>query len=154
MMPAFAAEYGAELIAPFRGTLGGDVDDAAPAARGHRRVNRLGHEEHALQVDADDAVEVGLGVVGKRLADVHTGVVEQDIDGSEFRRGVLGEGPGRGDVSDVDRAVQGATAVGANFRGSRIGLGVVVQVAERNVRTVLREQQCGRSANAAGSAGY
>src|SRR5256885_1431383 len=66
--------------------LRGDVDDAALPACHHRRVDRLGHEEHALQVHRDDAVELLLGIGFEWLANVHSCVVEQDVERPELAR--------------------------------------------------------------------
>src|SRR5271166_6592236 len=60
------------------------VDDAAAATGNHAGIDCLRHEEHALHVHREDAVEVRLGIRLEWLTDVHPRVVEQDVDGSEL----------------------------------------------------------------------
>ena len=133
--------------------LRGDVDDAALSARHHRRIDRLGHEEHALEVHVDDPVELLLGEGLERLADVDAGIVEQDVDRPELARRLGGEGPPGGDVGDVDRAVQGAPAERADLAGGLVGLGPVVEMAKGDVRALGREGQRRGAADAARAAG-
>ena len=44
-----------------------------------------------------------------------------------------------GDVGYVDGPVHGATAERADLRGGRVGFGVVIEVAEGDIRALLRE---------------
>ena len=133
--------------------LRGHVDDAALSARHHRRVDRLGHEEHALEVHVDDPVELLLGEGLERLADVDAGIVEQDVDRPELARRLGGEGPAGGDVGDIDRAVQGAPAERADLAGCLVGLALVVEMAEGDVRALGGEGQGRGAADAARAAG-
>ena len=82
----------------------------------------------------DDPVELLLGIGFERLADVDAGIVEQDVDRPEFPRRLGGEGPPGGDIGDIDRAVQGASAQGADLAGCFVGLVLIVQMAKGNVR--------------------
>jgi len=89
----------------------------------HRGIHRLRHEEHALQVHRDDAVEFFLGVVFELLANVHAGVVEQDIDRAERCGGFGGEGAGGGDVRHIQRTMHRAAAERRDLGRRRVGLG-------------------------------
>ena len=133
--------------------MGGDVDDAAFAARDHCRINRLRHEEHALQVHADDPVELSFRVFLKRFADIHTGIVEQDVDRAERSRRFLGERLGGGNVGYIDRPVHDAASQRPYIRGRCLGLRVIVQMAERDIGALGGEQQRCRTADAAGPTG-
>src|SRR4029453_10773533 len=116
--------------------LRGDVDDAALSACPHRRVDRLGHEEHALQMHGDNPVELLLAIGFERLADVDAGIVEQDVDRPELARGLGGEGSPGGDIGDIDRAVQGAPAEGADLAGGFVGLPVIAQMTKGDARAL------------------
>jgi hypothetical protein len=133
--------------------LRGDVDDAALSARHHRRVDRLRHEEHPLQVHGDDPVELLFAVGFERLADVHACIVEQDVDRPELPRRLAGERPGGCDVGNIDRAMQGAPAHGTDLAGGFVGLGIVVQMAKGNVRAFGGERQRRGATDSARTAG-
>jgi hypothetical protein len=67
---------------------------------------------------------------------------------------MFGERLGRRDISDIDGPVGDATPERTDSGGGFIRFRVIVQMAERDVRALPREQQSGRSADTARSAGY
>ena len=73
--------------------------------------------------------------------------------GPSSRAASAGEGPPGGDIGDVDRAVQGAPAERADLAGGLVGLGLVVEMAKGDVRTLGGEGQRRGAADAARAAG-
>src|SRR5262249_16155817 len=149
----FGGGVGRGIHRALQSALRGDVDDAALPARGHRRVDRLRHEEHALQVHRDDPVELRLAIGFEGLADVHAGIVEQDVDRPELARRRAGEGPAGRDIGDIDRAVQGAPAERPDLISGFVGLGIVSQMAKGDVRALGGECQRRGAADPARAAG-
>ncbi len=141
MIAAFAAEYGAELTAPFRPRC-----EATLMMQPRPRATIAGYTACAMKnmpfrCTSDDAVEVRLGVVLELLADVHAGVVEQDVDRPECARRLPAANARRGsDVRDVDRAVHRAASQRADFAGGLIRLCAVIEMAERDIRALGRER--------------
>jgi hypothetical protein len=64
----------------------GDVDDASAALGDHLLCDPLQAEEHALRVDAMDAIPIRLGDVHNVGAARHPGVVQQDVDAAKRRQ--------------------------------------------------------------------
>jgi hypothetical protein len=108
------------------------VDHAAlDAGRHHLRQHRLHHEEHALDVDGEDAVERrGVGLQQRRHLE-DRGVVEQAVDRAE-RRGRSGE--------------QLRDAVGARHVGGDVAHAVAEIVQQRTQLGRRRRRQVGHRA--------
>jgi len=121
--------------------LRGDVNDTALPACHHRRIDRLCHEEHALQVHGNDPVEFLFGIGFEWLANVYSCIVEQDVDRSELSRRLAGKGPPGPNIGDIERTVHGAPAQGADLGGGFVGLRIIVQMAKGNVRALCGERE-------------
>ena len=79
-------------------------DDGAGSAQDHRAGDRLGQPERADQVDRQRALEilaVGVEQQPQRHRSQRAGVVDQQIDGPDQRRGLAGDGGGGVLVGDV-----------------------------------------------------
>ena len=74
-----------------------------PSFRDHLPRHALQAEEHALGVDAMDAVPVGLGQVHDVGAPCDAGVVHQDVDLAERRQCLLHHGVDLAEVADIGR---------------------------------------------------
>ena len=73
-----------------------------PVAGGDHQPGRgLGGEERALEVHAEDEVEVLLADVDERLADLDAGVVHEDVEAAEGRVRVAHEPLGLRGHADV-----------------------------------------------------
>ena len=64
------------------GTDGGDVNDGAALVAAHQRNRRLGTEDVAHQVDAEDLVPARRARLFDLLVFANAGIVDEDIDGS------------------------------------------------------------------------
>jgi hypothetical protein len=89
----------------------------------------------------------------ERLADIHAGIVEQDVDRPELARRLAGEGPAGRDIGDVDRAVQGTPAERADLAGRLVSLGAVVEMAKGDIRALGGEGERRGAADPARAAG-
>jgi len=74
------------------------------------------------------------------LANVHTCIVEQDVDRPELQRRLAGKDLPRRNIGDIDRAVHGAPAQGADLGGGFGGLGIIVQMAKGYVCALCGER--------------
>src|SRR6185436_8987302 len=94
---------------------GGQVDDPAEAFGRHVRLDGLGHQERATQVDVHD----GIPVLDRHLEDQvvadDAGVVDQDGRGAELDRDTFDGGLDLGGHADVDSHANG-TAPGGGDR--------------------------------------
>src|SRR5690606_34090890 len=87
--------------------LGGDVDDASPAALGHERPEVLAEQVGGGEVDGDGLLVVVLGELGHGLADVVGRVVDQHVDAS----GLFAHAPHGFPVAEVGGDGGGGDAV-------------------------------------------
>ena len=85
-----------------------DVDDAAPAARLHRRHDRLSPEQRAVEVGAENAAPLGVAGRLELVVRQDAGVVDQDVDGAERSDDARVRSADRVGVADV--AGEGADA--------------------------------------------
>ena len=79
---------------------------APPPRSPQVRDSELGHQELALEVDADDPVPGGfVHVLGGHVGSggLDTGVVDQDVQAAEFRDGFFDHALGVGDVNSRRR---------------------------------------------------
>ena len=113
--------------------------------------HRLGGEERALQVDADDAVEIGLVEIEKIARGKNAGVVDQHVDlavdGQHRRHEVVD----RRLVADV--AGDEAHRAEAAQRLDRRRAAVFVDVGDDDARAFFQESSGDRMADAARRAG-
>src|SRR3954463_9084144 len=73
------------------GTYGGDVDDGAALVAAHQRNRRLGAEDVAHQVDAEDLVPARRARLVDLLVFADAGVVDKDVEAPELVRGAVDE---------------------------------------------------------------
>ena len=91
--PTFDVEgLGEAEQAPFAGVVGrgvgpgafggggDDVDDVAAAVFAHEGEDGFGHEEGAVEVDADDALPLVMGEVFDGFGDVNARIIDQHVD--------------------------------------------------------------------------
>ena len=112
------------------------VDDAPGALLDHRRQRCLAAEEHALEVDGEDAIELGLLGAHQRAAQNDPGDVGHDVEPAQLADGASDE------LLDLRhqrrRLVQpGFVDVGDGDTGARFG-----------------EHECRRPSDAAGGTGH
>ena len=81
-----------------------DVDDLAAAARLHARQHGARHEERAVDVGRLQRAPFGGRVLRQRLAQVHGGVVDEDVDRAHRALDLGDAGDDRRFVGDVERA--------------------------------------------------
>src|SRR6266404_2272478 len=103
----------------------GDVDDDAAAAGNHLARHALQAEEHALAVDAHDAVPVGLGEIHDVRAPGDAGIVDQHIDAAERLDHAAHHLVDARQVADVGGQRQAPPAGGGDRRGGLLGCGLV-----------------------------
>ena len=101
----------------------------------------------------DDPVEFCFGIGLERLANVHAGVVEQNVDRTEIAGHLGGEFPTGPDIGDIQRPMRGAAAKGNNFRRRLIGLVPIIEMTKRDIRALGRKSECGGAADAPRPAG-
>ena len=56
-----------------------DVDDAAPACSPHAASKRLGHQEHRIEIDGEDAAPVVKADLVEGLQRINAGIVDEDV---------------------------------------------------------------------------
>jgi hypothetical protein len=59
--------------------IGCDVDDASPAALAHEADKRLGHQEHRIEIDREDAPPVVERDLIEGLHRIDAGIVDEDV---------------------------------------------------------------------------
>ena len=119
----------------------------------HARQDRLHHEQHALDVDGEDAVPLLLGHLLETRRRVDAGVAAEDVDAPELVDGSLDGGRTRRLVGDVGLHENGLGAGAAQLFGGR-GAGALVDVDDDDVGA-LRGEHAGYAApDALGGAGY
>ncbi len=77
------------------------ADDRALAGRQHVRQHRLGHQEHALDVDVHLLVPVGFRGLQERFHDQDAGMIEQGVDRAKGVRVRSNCCLDRGSIGDV-----------------------------------------------------
>ena len=110
------------------GDRGGEHDASVPALA-HARQHRLDHEEHALDVDGEDAVPVGLGHVRDARLRVDAGVADEHVDAAVPLEHAAHGRLARSLARDVDRDELDGGA-GAGQLGRRRLAGVLVDVGD------------------------
>src|SRR5204863_730925 len=85
----------------YNGTYGGDVNDGAARVAAHQRNRRLGTEDVAHQVDAEDLVPARCARLVDLLVFADAGVVDEDVEAPELRRGTVDEIEACGLATDV-----------------------------------------------------
>ena len=109
--------------------------------------------EHPLDVDAEDPPHViGAEAVGRRPPRADTGVVEQQLDGSEGRPGLVRQVLQVLFACHVDLRGQSLYAENLDLTGDALR-GVQLQVGDRDVRALSGEGQRDRAADAVAAAG-
>jgi hypothetical protein len=73
------------------GTNGGDVDDGATLIAAHQRNRRLGTEDVAHQVDAEDLVPTRRARLVNLLVFADAGIVDENVEAPELLRGAVDE---------------------------------------------------------------
>ena len=103
---------------PQKGGHGADVEDLAPTGPDHVPSHLLRQEEGPLQVGVKDGIPFCRGIVQRRAADVHPGIVDQDVDPAEPRHDRF-HGAGDGvQVGHIQRHREGLPP-GAAFAAGR-----------------------------------
>src|SRR6185436_2725124 len=83
------------------GTDGGDVDDGATLVAAHQRNGRLGTEDVAHQVDAEDLVPARRARLIDLLVFPDAGIVDEDVEAPEPLRRIVDEAEAGGLGTDV-----------------------------------------------------
>ena len=132
--------------------IGGDVDDAAMAARHHALQHEVAHVERAAQVDGDQLVpQLGRGVDEVDEA-VPAGVVHQHVGRAHLAL-ELGDGlADRRVVGDVDARYEGLAARLHDLVGDPVGA-VAVLVEHADLAAVSGEAPADGAADRAAAAG-
>ena len=135
------------------GRVGRDRDDFAGAARLHSRRDGFAAIEHAAKVDRDHFVPKVRSGLDERHQDVPSGVVHQDVDGSQFSLDAIG-----GPIASSSLVTSSATAIalaprGTNFRGGLLG-GIELDIRERHLGAFVGEPRRDRAPDSLGGAGY
>src|SRR5262252_8501600 len=73
------------------GPYGGGVDDGAAAGAPHQRNRRLGAEDVAHQIDAEDLVPARRARLVDLLVFANAGIVDEDVEAPELLRGTVDE---------------------------------------------------------------
>jgi hypothetical protein len=109
-------------------------------------------------VHVHQRVELGLGGFGKRRHHTDAGIIDEMIEavaapGGEGLAKLCGEGIEGGNVAGVELKGRGAAAQRRDLGDSRIGLGLVGVIGEKNIGALSRQRQGGVAAKAAAGAG-
>ncbi len=80
-----------------------DVDDLAAAALLHHRMGGLRTDESAGQVGVEHRAPFGRRVALRRLADRHSGIVDEDVEPAEALDGLVDRRAARILVGDIER---------------------------------------------------
>src|SRR4051794_1094212 len=83
------------------GTYGGDVNDGAALVAAHQRNRRLGTEDVAHQIDAEDLVPARRARLVDLLVFADAGIVDEDVEAPESLRGTVDEGQACGFGTNV-----------------------------------------------------
>jgi hypothetical protein len=110
----------------------GDVDDGAGPLRTHRRQGGLDAVEGPAEVDAEDAVALGGGVVGERAPAQDPGVVDQHLQATEGGLDLLDHGGDLVGVGHVGGDRHGLATTGGDLLGHLHGALAVGQVVDGN----------------------
>ena len=135
---------------------GRHVDDAA--AIGDQRQQLLRQEEHALEVNVEEHVELRLGGLGDRRMGADAGVIDEEVEALALPCGrqqllqLLRERAERADVAGVEPQRRGARAARLDLGDDGMGGRLVAVIREDDVDALLRQFQCGALAEAAAAA--
>jgi hypothetical protein len=101
---------------------GGDVDDASPAVFDHLRHDGLSHEKGSSEIGGEDVIPVfALHAHGEDVAG-DSGVVDEDVDGSEVCEGGFGAVADGLFAGDVEGESVGASSGGVDGVGDLVEL--------------------------------
>ena len=131
----------------------GDVDDFAFFLRDHPGAgDALREVEHRIDVEAEDAAPVILGVVLGGGAPGGAGVVEQDIDAAALRHHGVAEDLRTGGVAQIGRHGDNLDALGAHAFGGFIERCLFTR-GDDDGGTIFAKRLCCLQAKSARSAG-
>jgi hypothetical protein len=111
-------------------------------------------EEHPLQVDREDAIPLGFVEFQRRFVRHDAGIVDEDVEATQFGNHAIHCGRDVGNVADVEREEGGAPAGGSDG-ADRLGRFDFHcrQVENRDVGTGGGEPGCDRAPDPACSSG-
>src|SRR5437763_2395002 len=117
------------------GTYGGDVNDGAALVATHQRNRRLGTEDVAHQVDAEDLVPARCARLVDLLVFADAGVVDEDVEAPELLRGTVDEVEAGGLATDVSLREVDLGAAGLDL-GRHALAALTVAIAEYHARAL------------------
>src|SRR5439155_5412203 len=113
----------------YDGTHGGDVNDGATLVVAHQRNRRLGTEDVAHQVDAEDLIPARRARLVDLLVFADAGIVNEDVKAPELLRGIVDEGEACGLGTNVSLR-EGDPGVGGFELGRHALAALAVPIAE------------------------
>jgi hypothetical protein len=131
------------------------VDDRAAAGLDHQRHDVFHHQPGALEIDLDGSVERLLGDLDERqpILGIDAGVVEQHVWQPQLAVGPLSDAFHILGAGDVRCDGNGVSPFGADLLHVRLH-GIFLQIHQRHLRALTREQQRRRFSHPSGSAGH
>src|SRR5205823_97563 len=123
------------------GTYGGDVNDGAALVAAHQRNRRLGTEDVAHQVDAEDLVPARRARLVDLLVFADAGVVDKDVEAPELVRGAVDEIEACGLGTDVS-VREGDLGAGGLELGRHAPAALAVPIAECHTRPPAGWRAC------------
>ena len=129
-----------------------DVDNLTAALLDHVRDNGLGHDERGVQVNVDDLTELSSAHLGHRDTLDDTGVVDQNVDVTNFLGNLLDECLDSvlvGDVADIAVGINAGLFVG----GQALVDQLLFDVVENDGGAVVGHSGSNGKTDAVGSAG-
>ncbi len=132
---------------------GGDVHDAAPAARQHPGHEGAGEEERSRRVDREVALPERQIGPGERLGRREARVVDEDVDGHALGVEAIERGHGGLEVRHVQHAAGGLEAARRDDLAGHLAQGLDGAAGQQQAGPRAREGQGHRAADAPAGSG-
>src|ERR1700688_2611169 len=132
---------------------GFDFFRASGAFAAHPFQGFAGDQERAASVGGEDGVPLAEGEALEIGSVVVGGVVDEDVDASEFAPGIFHHGLDAGFIGDVAAQGEGAHAVAGEIDDGLLGFAGGIEIGEGDVGAGLGQGESGGASQAAGGAG-
>ncbi len=130
-----------------------DFGRASGASASHPFQGFAGDQERAARVGGEDGIPLADGEAFEIGGVVVSGVVNEDVDASEFAAGIFHHGFDAGFVGDVAAQGEGADAATGEIDDSLLGFAGGIVKSDGDVGAGLSQGESGGTSQAAGSAG-
>ena len=132
--------------------LGTHIDDDAALLANHDAAGGLAGKESAFEIDSESGIEISFADVFGGIFGSDAGVVDKNVEPSEFFHGVIDGAEDLIFLGDIHLEGKGAAAEGTDF-GGEAGVGMDIAETEGDVGTGIGESERDGAAESAGGAG-